>query len=67
MTQEVRAGRGPISFDLRGMSEEDKDLSRRMLPMFFEACASKGVDPFSEPVEWIRGSWVPPVAARASR
>ena len=55
MTQEVRAGRGPISFDLRGMSEEDKDLSRRMLPMFFEACASKGVDPFSEPVEWIPG------------
>ena len=67
MTQEVRAGRGPISFDLRGMSEEDKDLSRGMLPMFFEACASKGVAPLLGTCGVDPGSWVPPVAARASR
>lgn len=55
MTKEVRAGRGPIYFDLKGMSPEDKELSKRIIPMFFEACESKGVDPFTEPVEWIPG------------
>lgn len=55
MTLEVRAGRGPIYFDLKGMSDEDKELSRRIIPTFFTACASNGVDPFVEPVEWIPG------------
>lgn len=55
MTMEVRAGRGPIYFDLKAMSEEDRELSRRIIPAFFEACASHGVDPFEEPVEWMPG------------
>lgn len=55
MTKEVQAGRGPIYFDLKAMSAEDKELSQKLIPMFFEACKSKGVDPFVEPVEWIPG------------
>ena len=47
MTTEVREGRGPIYFNLKNMKEEDRELSYRIVPTFF--------DPFKDSVEWIPG------------
>lgn len=55
MTTEVREGRGPIYFNLKNMSEEDRELSYRIVPTFFAACKSCGIDPFKDSVEWIPG------------
>ena len=55
MTMEVQAGRGPIYFNLKNMKEEDRELSYRIVPTFFAACKSCGIDPFKDSVEWIPG------------
>lgn len=55
MTTEVREGRGPIYFNLKNMKEEDRELSYRIVPTFFAACKSCGIDPFKDSVEWIPG------------
>jgi len=55
MAKEVMEGRGPIYFDLTEMSEEDRSLSRKLLPMLFEMFDQAGVDPFKERLEWIPG------------
>lgn len=55
MTTEVREGRGPIYFNLKNMNEEDRELSYRIVPTFFAACKSFGINPFEESVEWIPG------------
>ena len=55
MTTEVREGRGPIYFNLKNMNEEDRELSYRIVPTFFTACKSCGIDPFKDSVEWIPG------------
>ncbi|WP_273522956.1 FAD-binding protein [Mailhella massiliensis] len=55
MTTEVNEGRGPIYFNLKNMSAEDRELSYRIVPTFFAACKSCGIDPFEDSVEWIPG------------
>jgi succinate dehydrogenase/fumarate reductase flavoprotein subunit len=55
MAKEVQEGRGPISFDLRGMKEDDRKLSRKFLPMLFEMFEYAGIDIFEEKLEWIPG------------
>lgn len=55
MALEVREGRGPIYFDLSSMSPENRELSHRLIPMFFEACESKGIKPFEQLIEWMPG------------
>jgi len=55
MALEVKAGRGPIYFDLSEMNDENRKLSRKLIPMFFDACESKKIDPFSQRIEWVPG------------
>lgn len=55
MANEVREGRGPIYFDLLDMKEEDRQLSRKLLPMLFEMFEQAGIDIFSERMEWLPG------------
>lgn len=53
MTKEMLNGRGPIYFDLTEMKQEDRMLSRKLLPMLFEMFDDAGVNPFKERLEWI--------------
>ena len=55
MSEEVRQGRGPIYFDLLDMKEEDRQLSRKLLPMLFEMFDQVGIDVFKERLEWVPG------------
>jgi succinate dehydrogenase/fumarate reductase flavoprotein subunit len=53
MAKEVRDGRGPIYFDLFDMNEEDRSLSRKLLPMLIEMFDQAGMDIFKERLEWV--------------
>ncbi|MDO9066825.1 MAG: FAD-binding protein, partial [Chloroflexota bacterium] len=53
MAQEVEAGRGPIYLDLSPVSQADRELLQSVLPGGFRAFARMGVDPFTQPVEWM--------------
>lgn len=55
MAKEVREGRGPIYFDLRDMKEEDRHLSRKLLPLLFDMFNQAQIDIFGRPLEWIPG------------
>lgn len=55
VANEVREGRGPIYFDLLDMKEEDRRLSRKLLPMLFEMFDYAGIDIFRERLEWLPG------------
>ncbi len=55
MAKEVTEGRGPIYFDLLDMKEEDRKLSRKLLPMLFEMFEQAGIDLFKERLEWLPG------------
>ena len=53
MATEIREGRGPISFDMSLIPVEKRQEIRDAVPMFFEAFASKDIDPFAKPLEWV--------------
>lgn len=53
MTMEVRAGRGPIYFDLMDMHKENLELSRRIIPHTFKTLDRAGIDISKQRVEWI--------------
>ena len=55
MAKEVLEGRGPIYFDLLDMKEEDRKLSRKLLPMLFDMFKQAGIDLFKERLEWLPG------------
>ncbi len=53
MAKEVRAGRGPIYFDLTGMPPDKLDLSRKLIPWNFQLLEKAGIDVRTQPMEWI--------------
>jgi succinate dehydrogenase/fumarate reductase flavoprotein subunit len=53
MAKEVQEGRGPIYFDLFDMKEEDRVLSRKLLPMLIQMFDQAGIDLFNERLEWV--------------
>ncbi|MDO8672906.1 MAG: FAD-binding protein [Dehalococcoidia bacterium] len=53
MAMEVRAGRGPIYFDLTGMPADKLDLSRKLIPWNFMLLEKAGIDVRTQPMEWI--------------
>jgi len=53
MTMEVRAGRGPIYFDLMDMKKEHLELSRRIIPHTFKTFDRAKIDISEQRVEWI--------------
>ena len=53
MVKEVDAGRGPIYMDLTKVNEEDQHTLRRLLPEGFRAFDRKGLNPFSQKIEWM--------------
>ena len=52
-SQEVDAGRGPISFDITLASEEDRALCRKILPESFKIWDRSGTSPFAQAVPWM--------------
>jgi len=55
MAGEVREGRGPVYFDLREMGEDDRRLSRKLLPMLFDMFEDARIDVFNARLEWLPG------------
>lgn len=53
MAKEVKEGRGPIYFDMRPIAKKYHEEIKRIVPLFFEAFASKNIDPFAQPLEWV--------------
>ncbi|WP_352427964.1 FAD-dependent oxidoreductase [Thermoflexus sp.] len=53
MLTEIREGRGPIYFDLRGISEADRRRWETDFPLVAKGLARTGVDVFTQPVSWI--------------
>lgn len=52
-SREVSDGRGPVSLDMRSVSQKDRDLMRQVLPETFMLWDKAGIDPFAAPIEWI--------------
>lgn len=46
-------GRGPIFLDLSGISLEDREVLRDLIPEGIAVFEGAGIDPFSQPIEWI--------------
>lgn len=55
MALEVRDGRGPIYFDLKEMKEEDRTLTRHLLPMLMKLMERSGINLFEDRMEWVPG------------
>ncbi len=53
MYREMKAGRGPVYFDLIEMPEKDRALSLKLLPMLFKLLERSGLDLFKERAEWM--------------
>ncbi|CEP68992.1 FAD-dependent pyridine nucleotide-disulphide oxidoreductase [Moorella glycerini] len=50
---ENEAGRGPIFLDLTAISPQDQKLIRELIPEGIKAMESCGINPFSQPIEYI--------------
>lgn len=53
MAMEVKAGRGPVYFDLIDMKKEHLELSRRIIPHTFKTFDRAKIDISTQRVEWI--------------
>jgi succinate dehydrogenase/fumarate reductase flavoprotein subunit len=50
---ENEGGRGPVFLDLSAISHEDRKTLRDLIPEGIAVFESVGIDPFSQPIEWI--------------
>ncbi|WP_448596030.1 FAD-dependent oxidoreductase [Thermoflexus hugenholtzii] len=55
MILELLEGRGPVRFDLRGISEEDRRNWEKQFPLVTRGLQRTGRDVFAEPVPWFPG------------
>jgi succinate dehydrogenase/fumarate reductase flavoprotein subunit len=53
MAFEVRRGNGPIFFDLTSISDDDYQLSRKLIPSFFKVVDRAGIDIRKDRLEWV--------------
>ncbi|WP_340674346.1 FAD-binding protein [Moorella sulfitireducens (nom. illeg.)] len=53
MVTEVNEGRGPIFFDLTGLSKEGREVTAKLLKPLLEAMETSNVNLFDKPLEWI--------------
>ena len=55
MASEVRAGRGPIRFDLTGIPKEAQEHWKQTFPLIWRGMERSGIDAFAQPEEWFPG------------